>query len=161
MDAIGADYWREMGLVTPTVEFVAENDGRDIKFEASVRSSSMILPEDKIFPEEAWESSELEVMLNIPLGKEVNFKARFLLSGHVDGIGNFYASKKNLDAASWLSEQINQTQSSVGIFGGRINLGQTLVNSKYVVLELGYAEFPKDSGIVYLFDRRAPFVSSQ
>lgn len=151
----GIDYWNEIELVMPTLEIIAAKQNEDIKFEASVIASSLILPEDKILPPDDVELSLLELHLRVP-ESGLLFRAYSLVDVYISGVGNLRISKKNLDAAWWLNNEINSGEYSVGVFGGKINLAETLRSeSKYVSLQLGYAEFPKGSKIVYLFNGSA------
>lgn len=162
MNAMGTDYWREMKLVVPTRELVIQRQNEDVKFEASVISSSLILPENKIFPQADFEPSLLELRLQVP-ESGLLFRADLVVATYVSGVGNFFTSKGNLEAAACLNDQIRSGKNPIGVFGGRIDIAQTFMRgaAKYLSFKLHYAEFPKDSGIAYIFDRNAPLVKSQ
>ncbi len=158
MDEMGADYWREMGLVAPTLELVMEKQNQDIKFEASVLDSVLTLPEDKILPQDDKEKSFLELRLQSPESGLI-FMARFIVSFYIESVGNFYVKKPALAAAQLLNDEIRSRRASSGVFGGSLDIYDYLSGSSdFLNLQLGYAEFPKDSGIVYLFNRSSPFI---
>ncbi len=160
MNGMGADYWREMGLVVPTWELVAERQNEDVKFEASVLDSILTLPEDKILPQDDAERSLLELRLQVP-ETGLLFNAYFVVARYLEGVGILYTSRTNFGAAKLLNSQIRSETTSLGVFGGTILLAETLMSgSRYINLRMAYAEFPKESGMIYLFNMDAPFESS-
>src|SRR3989338_8394549 len=156
-----ADYWREMELAVPTRDVIAAEQNADIKFMAFVLDSILTLPADKIFPQCDAEQSMLELRLKVP-ESGLLFNAYSVVSFHVKGVGDLYTSEKNIAVAKLLNHQVNHEirsgRASQAVFRGRLDiLNFILGDTAFVGLQLGYVELPRESGLVYLFDRKAPW----
>ncbi len=141
-----------MRPISPTPALIQESFDKNVTLEAFVINYSWTTAQGHFEP------SFFRMLLRAP-HNDLLLTANLIVAGHL-GVETLTLPKANMEPIQKLERYVRSAAApTLGVFGGRLAFLNNSAPYPGLSIWLAYADFPKGSGEVYLFDSSANLVS--